>query len=383
MLPWKACAVGDSIEQIDTPSLILDLDAFERNLTQMARLQGRMRLRPHAKSHKCPEIAKAQIAHGAIGICCQKLSEAAVFADAGIQDILVTNQLVGERKLGHVRELAQAIRLGVLVDHAEQVRSLGRVMAGSHRELDVYVEIDVGAGRCGTSVEQSVVLARKIHALDGIRFAGIHAYHGGAQHLRKPHERASAIRFASARARQARDAIESVGMTVPIVTGAGTGTFWHERDSGVYNEIQPGSYIFMDRDYADNEPGVGETRFEHALFVLASVQSRPAPDLAVIDAGLKASSVDSGMPGVYKRTDLQYLKASDEHGVIKLGAPHGQTFGEQVSDATTGHGLQLGDTLMLIPGHCDPTVNLYDEIICVRGGKVQAIWPISARGASL
>ena len=383
MLPWKACTVGDSMEQIDTPSLILDLDAFERNLSHMTRLQGQMRLRPHAKSHKCPEIARAQIAHGAVGICCQKLSEAAVFASAGITDILVTNQLVGERKLRHVRELAQTIRLGVLVDHAEQIRSLGHVMAGSHHELDVYVEIDVGAGRCGTTVEQSVVLARKIHALDGIRFAGIHAYHGGAQHLRKPYERAAAIRFAAARASQARDAIESVGMTVPIITGAGTGTFWHERDSGVYNELQPGSYIFMDRDYADNEPDAGEARFEHALFVLATVQSRPAPDVAVIDAGLKASSVDSGMPAVYKRTDLKYVKASDEHGVIKIGSQHGLSSSAKISDATTGHGLQLGDKLMLIPGHCDPTVNLYDEIICVRGGKVEAIWPISARGASL
>lgn len=382
MLPWKACEVGDPIEQIDTPSLILELDAFERNLARMSREQGSMRLRPHAKSHKCPDIARAQIASGAVGICCQKLSEAAVFAKAGITDILVTNQLVGERKLGHVRALAESIRLGVLVDHEQHVKSLARVMAGSRRELDVYVELDVGAGRCGTSVEQSVVLARMIHALDGIRFAGIHAYHGAAQHLRKPHERAAAIRFAASRASQASAAIEAVGMTVPIITGAGTGTFWHERDSGVYNELQPGSYVFMDRDYADNETGLGETRFEHALFVLATVQSRPAPDVAVVDAGLKASSVDSGMPRVHGRDDLQYIKASDEHGVIRIARSTTRPTGAE-SAGTTGHGPQLGDTLKLIPGHCDPTVNLYDEIICVRAGKVQAIWPILARGASL
>lgn len=380
MLPWKACAVGDPVESIDTPSLVLDLDVFERNLSRMAKEKGRMRLRPHAKSHKCPEIAKAQIRHGAVGICCQKLSEAAVFAQAGITDILVTNQIVGEQKLRHVRELAQTIRLGVLVDHPQQVERLAQVMAGSRNELDVYIELDVGAGRCGTTIEQSVMLARMIHALDGIRFAGLHAYHGAAQHLREPAQRAAAIASASSRAGQARKAIEAVGMSVPIVTGAGTGTFWHERDSGIYDELQPGSYIFMDRDYADNQIGNGDVRFEHALFLLATVQSLPSADVAVVDAGLKASSVDSGMPAISGRPDLKYVKASDEHGVIRTAA---SAMGEPVADQTTGHKLCLGDRLWLIPGHCDPTVNLYDDITCIRDGKVQAIWPVSARGACL
>lgn len=401
MLPWKACETGDSVDAIDTPALILDLDAFERNLRLMAKESASVRLRPHAKSHKCPQIALAQIRLGAVGICCQKLSEAAVFAKAGVNNILVTNQLVGQRKLEHVRDLAESITLGVLVDHAQHVQDLARVMAGCRRELDVYVELDVGAGRCGASIESSVVLARQIHASDGLRFAGLHAYHGAAQHLRKPEERAAAIRHATAIARRAREQIEAVGMTVPVVTGAGTGTFWHERDSGVYNEVQPGSYALMDRDYSDNEPGLADVRFEHALFVLSTVLSRPVRDVAVVDAGLKASSVDSGMPRIWKRNDLQYQKASDEHGVVKIlsggDVSENDVSGGVSVDADPGAGTtadattrpassrepRLGDTLWLIPGHCDPTVNLYDDIICVRQGKVEAIWPVSARGACL
>lgn len=370
MLPWKAGEAGDAIDTVDTPTLILDLDAFERNLSRMTAAQGNMRLRPHAKSHKCPQIAKRQIEMGAVGICCQTLSEAAVFANAGIKDILVTNQLVGKRKLSHVRKLAQSVRLGVLVDHVDQVNALGEVMAGSFTELDVYVELDVGAGRCGCSVETAVMLAREIHAMDGLRFAGLHAYHGSAQHLRSARERSVAIRFAASRARQAVEQIEAVGMAVPVVTGAGTGTFWLERDSGVYHELQPGSYIFMDRDYADNEPGMGDVGFEHALFVLATVQSVPSADVAVVDAGLKALAMDSGMPVVWKRDDLAYERPSDEHGVIR-------------SIDGTAHGLQLGDQIWLVPGHCDPTVNLYDDIVVVRDDHVEDLWPVAARGAGL
>jgi len=372
MLPWKACEIGDPVEAIDTPALLLDLNAFERNLQRMAQAAGHMRLRPHAKSHKCPEIALQQVKHGAVGICCQKLSEAFVFAEAGIKDILVTNQIVGARKLCQVRKLAEQINLGVLVDHISHVRDLAHVMQGSLRELDVYVELDVGAGRCGASCEQAVELARAIHASDGLRFAGIHAYHGAAQHFRTAEQRALAIQFASHRAAQVKAEIEAVGMQVPVITGAGTGTFCIERDSGVYQEIQPGSYIFMDKDYAANELGVKDVKFEHALFVATRVQSRPSPAVAVVDAGLKASSVDSGMPCVWGRDDLVYVKASDEHGVIQVERT-----------GTDNNAPGIGDLLMLVPGHCDPTVNLYDEIICVRHGRVEAIWQVSARGCCL
>lgn len=371
MTPWKAARPGDQLNAIDTPALLLDLDAFERNLERMsAALRGSgVRLRAHAKCHKTPEIALRQVALGAVGICCQKVSEAAVFVEAGIQDVLVTNQVVGIPKLRHLAALARIARMGVLVDHPHQVQALAAAAQAHEVALDVYVEVDVGANRCGVAPgEDAVRLARQIAASPPLRFMGLHCYHGPAQHLRLPQERAAAIASAAAAARSTRTAIEACGIAVERVTGAGTGSFLHERDSGVFNEIQAGSYVFMDRDYGDNQRGENDVAFEHALFVRTTVMSRVSPERAVVDAGLKASSVDSGMPTVWRRADLQYLKASDEHGVLAT------------ADAAA---VSLGDQLMLVPGHCDPTVNLYDELICVRGERVESLWPIAARGALL
>jgi D-serine deaminase-like pyridoxal phosphate-dependent protein len=371
MTPWQAAQPGDAIDDIDTPALILDLDAFEHNLVCMDHaITGRnVRLRPHAKSHKCPEIALRQIARGAAGICCQKLSEAAVFAQAGVADILITNQVVGATKTKYLMELATIARIGVLVDHPSQVHALASAAKARHVALDVYVEVDVGSHRCGVAPgEEAAHLAGLIASSAPLRFAGLHCYHGSAQHLRLPSDRAAAIAAAARLALQAKQEIEAKGINVEIITGAGTGTFIHERDSNVYNELQPGSYIFMDRDYGDNQLGNDDARFEQALFVKTTVMSRPTADRAVVDAGLKASSVDSGMPSVWQRRDLRYLKASDEHGVL----------GTDCADS-----LSLGQQLLLVPGHCDPTVNLYDSLICVRKGKVEALWPIAARGAVL
>ena len=374
MSPWKAAQPGDHLDAVDTPALILDLDAFERNLERMAAaLRGStVRLRPHSKSHKCPQIALRQVALGAVGICCQKVSEAAVFVDAGIQDVLVTNQVLGETKLRHLASLARAARIGVLVDHPQQIEALAAVALAHGVTLDVYVEVNVGANRCGVAPgDDAVQLALQIAASASLRFAGLQCYQGPAQHLRAPAERAAAIAAAAAAARMTQQAIEACCIPVERITGAGTGSFVHERDSGVFNEIQAGSYVFMDRDYGDNQRGDGDIAFEHALFVRTTVMSRTAALHAVVDAGLKASSVDSGMPGVWQRSDLRYVKASDEHGVL---------VNVHAADRAA---LSLGDQLMLVPGHCDPTVNLYDELVCVRGKRVEAIWPISARGALL
>jgi D-serine deaminase-like pyridoxal phosphate-dependent protein len=371
MSPWSAAQTGDPIASVDTPALVLDLDAFERNLKRMAdAVKGRkVRLRPHAKSHKCPQIALRQIALGAVGICCQKVSEAAVFVQAGVTDILITNQIVGATKIRRLMELAGAARIGVLVDHPSQIQALAAAARTSGKSVDVYIEVDVGAHRCGAAPgEEAARLAELVVAGPPLRFAGLHCYHGAAQHLRTPQERAAAIRNASELALLTKNLIEARGIAVDIVTGAGTGTFILERDSGVYNELQAGSYVFMDRDYGDNLRGENDISFEHSLFVLTTVMSRPAAERAIVDAGLKASSVDSGMPSVWQRGDLKYLKASDEHGVL----------------ATAGaSAVNLGEQLMLVPGHCDPTVNLYDSLVCLRRGRVEAVWPIAARGAVL
>lgn len=372
MSPWKAAKSGDLVDDIDTPALVLDLNAFERNLARMAQaLKGSgVRLRAHAKSHKTPDVALRQIELGAAGICCQKVSEAAVFVDAGVEDVLVTNQIVGHAKLRHLATLAGKARVGVLVDHERQVRALSEIMRSECVTLDVYVEVDVGSNRCGVAPgNEAVRLAQAITAeAPCLRFMGLHCYHGLAQRLRTPLARAAAISEAVDAARFTQESIESCGIKVERVTGAGTGSFLHERDSGVFNEIQAGTYAFMDRDYADNQRGENDVVFEHALFILTTVMSRVVSERAVVDAGHKAASIDSGMPGVWQYPGLRYVKASDDHGILA------------VDDVTE---VSLGDKLMLLPGNCDPTMNLYDDLICIRDRRVETIWPISARGTLL
>lgn len=367
--------IGMRLEEVDTPALILDLDAFETNLKRLADAVGqRVRVRAHAKTHKCPEIGKRQIAAGAVGVCCQKVSEAEAMVEGGIADVLVSNEIVGARKLERLAALAKRARIGVCVDHADNVRDLQAAAQRAGATVETYIELEVGMRRCGVAPgEPALALARTIAASPNLRFAGIHAYHGRAQHIRSVEERRAVIANSYLRVKNTRTLLESSGVACPSVTGAGSGTFMFEVELGGWDEIQPGSYIFMDRDYARNEWAPPMPRFEHALFVLATVMSRPGPDLAVVDAGLKASSVDSGMPGVWQRPGLTYTHASDEHGWVEIAG------GENAAAAAPG----LGDKLLLVPGHCDPTVNLYDWYVCVREGVVEALWPITARGAVL
>jgi D-serine deaminase-like pyridoxal phosphate-dependent protein len=358
-------SVGQPLAEVDTPALVLELDAFEANLATLARaVKGRaVRVRAHAKTHKCPEIARRQIAAGAVGVCCQKVSEAEALVDGGIGDVLVSNEVVGTAKLERLAALSRRARIGVCVDDASNVRAI----AASGADVDVYVEIDVGMGRCGVAPgEPALALAREIGSV-ALRFAGLQAYHGRAQHVRSMEERAALIESAKQKVLLTRSLLERAGIACPTVTGAGSGSFMFEVGSGAWDEIQPGSYVFMDVDYARNQWAAPLPRFEHALFVLSTVMSRPAPDVAIVDAGLKASSVDSGMPMVWEHPGLAYKSASDEHGRIEIAAGAAAP--------------ALGEKLLLVPGHCDPTVNLYDWYVCVRGGVVEALWPITARGA--
>ena len=361
---------GDSVDDIDTPALIADLDVFERNLDLMANaVRGAgVVLRPHAKAHKCPDIAHAQIERGAVGICCQKVGEAEAFIAAGIRDVLVTNEIVGSAKLGRLAQMAKRAVVAVLADDAANVRHIGAAARAAGVSIDVLVEIDVGANRCGTLPgAPAVAIAQVIARTPGLSFRGVHAYHGAAQHLRTPEERRAAIARASEFAGETKAAIEAAGVPCPTITGAGTGTWQHERDSGVYTEIQPGSYIFMDADYERNALAPDQHHFEQSLFVLATVMSAPVRERAVVDAGLKAFAFDSGPPVVYGARGLTYVKASDEHGVLAVAPDIGPPL--------------IGDRLWLVPGHCDPTVNLYDWIVGVRGTRVECLWSVAARGA--
>ena len=362
---------GMTLAEVDTPALLLDLDAFERNLDRLdeSLAKTKIRVRPHAKSHKCPEIALRQMARGAIGVCCQKVSEAEAMVEGGVMNVLIANEVIGAPKLARLAGLAKRARVSVCVDNEQNIADLDAAARTAGTKIDVLIEVNVGANRCGVEPGQPAVdLARRIVSAKHLRFAGLHAYQGAAQHARTPAERKAAIGKAVQYVRDTMDALQVRGFKPEIITGAGTGTYLLEAASGVYNEIQPGSYIFMDADYNRNlgDDGRPARNFEQSLYVWTTVMSHANAERAVVDAGLKALSVDSGMPLVADLPGVEFLKASDEHGVLKL--PQGSQ-------------LQVGDKIRLIPGHCDPTVNLYDWIVGMRSDKVECLWPVTARGA--
>jgi D-serine deaminase-like pyridoxal phosphate-dependent protein len=360
------------LSEIDTPALLLDLDAFERNLNRMAGAAAgySVRLRPHAKTHKCPIIALRQMALGAVGVCCQKVSEAEAMVYGGVSDVLVSNQVVGFSKLRRLAALNRLAKVAICVDDATNVRDLSKVATEFSVELAVYVELNVGSDRCGVEAGDPVLdLARAIEASPGLKFTGLQAYQGRAQHIRDYGERRSAIESAVERINRSIEALKGDGIPCPVVTGAGTGSYEFEAQSEVYTELQAGSYIFMDADYARNYDSDGKpvTFFEHSLFVYATVMSQPNQSWMVLDTGLKALSVDCGMPTVVGYSGIEFTRASDEHGKLEITDP----------DCP----IRLGDKIKLIPGHCDPTVNLYDWYVGIRNNRVEALWPITARGA--
>ncbi|WP_207538345.1 DSD1 family PLP-dependent enzyme [Sabulicella rubraurantiaca] len=354
-------------EEVDTPALLLDLDAFEHNLDTMAALLAEhpVKLRAHAKTHKSPVIARLQMERGAIGQCVQKVAEAEVLAWGGIPDVMVTNQIWGVRKLARLMGLARISRVSVCADDAAQVAAIEAAAEVAGVRIPVLVEIDVGAARCGVEPgPPAVELAERIAASRHLQFGGLQAYHGSAQHIRSPEQRAETIRGAADAARRTVEQLRQRGLDCPVVGGAGTGTFRHEAASGVYTEIQAGSYAFMDADYARNEEA---PPFRHALFVLATVMSAAQPHIAVVDAGHKAIPTDSGLPLVWERPGVTYAGASDEHGKLTVEDPSLRP--------------RLGEKLRLVPGHCDPTVDRFDWYVGVRKGRVEALWPVAARGA--
>lgn len=365
--------IGDLVADIDTPALVVDLDAFEGNLKKLAdfaKASG-VKLRPHAKTHKCPAIALKQIALGASGQCCQKVGEAEVLVRGGVKDVLVSNQIVGVHKMRRMAALAKDATITVCFDNAEMVTATGKVAQEFGVTLGALVEIELGMQRCGVMPGEPILtLAKQIMATPGLKFRGLQAYYGTAQHLPTYDERKAAIQRAAEAVRLTLDLLKKNGIACELVTGAGTGTYENEATSGLWNELQAGSYVFMDTDYA-RIGGKNSNRFqdfEHSLFVLATVMSVSNPGFAIVDAGLKSYSAEKGPPWVHGLEDVEQVGISDEHGKLKLG-PRAKK-------------LNLGDKVMLIPGHCDPTVNLHDWYVGIRGGRVEQLWPIAARGAS-
>jgi D-serine deaminase-like pyridoxal phosphate-dependent protein len=328
-----------------------------------------VKLRAHAKTHKSPVIAKLQMARGAVGQCVQKTTEAEVLAWGGIPDILISNEVVGATKLARACALARITNIAICADDPAQVDAIAAAAADAAIRMTVLVEIDVGAARCGVQPgPEAVALAQRIAASRHLRFGGLQAYQGSAQHKRTIEERRTLIDRAIDASRRTVEQLRQQGLDCPIVGGAGTGTFQLEAASGIYTEMQAGSYVFMDADYARNLDAAGApvSTFRHALFVLGTVMSAPRRGLAVLDVGHKAVAVDSGLPALWQRPDIRYVSASDEHGKLDVG-----------SEAEMP---KLGEKLRLVPGHCDPTVDKFDWYVGVRNGRVECLWPVAARG---
>ncbi len=365
--------VGMDEADIQTPCLILDLDALERNIKKMGDYAKahNMRHRSHGKMHKSVDVQKLQEElGGAVGICSQKVSEAEVFVRGGIKDVLVSNQVRNPAKIDRLAKLPKlGANITVCIDDVDNVAELSEAAVRNGTELNCYIEIDCGAGRCGVTTTEAVVeIAKAIDAAENLKFTGIQAYQGAMQHMDSYTDRKAKTQAAIDQVKDAVDALTEIGLKPEFVSGGGTGSYYFESNSGVYNELQCGSYAFMDADYGRilDEDGkrIDAGEWENALFLLTSVMSHAKADKAIVDAGLKAQSVDSGLPFIYGRDDVEYVKCSDEHGVVS--DPNGV--------------LKINEKLKLVPGHCDPTCNIHDYYVGVRNGKVEALWPVSARG---
>ena len=380
--------LGQPVEVLDTPALVVDLDAANRNLQRMAGFVERrgLRLRPHAKMHKSVDFARLQMQAGAVGLCTQTVAEAEALADGGLTDLYISNQLLSPAKLARVARLAERLqasegRLALAVDSREGIERLARAMAAVDAHIDVFVEVDIGQGRCGVAPGAPAVdlvqhLVQCIREGAPLRYAGLHAYHGAAQHLRSVPRRQAEIGAAVTRLSQTLELLRAADLAPDCVTGAGTGTFVHEAASGLWTELQPGSFLFMDADYLRNEHDAAQPRFEPALFVKSQVIS-VSRGHAVCDAGHKAHAIDSGLPEVMAlpgQPRLTVGNGGDEHAMLY-----------PMAEADGLPGLPgLGDTVWLIPGHCDPTINLHACMFAVSGGlasgRIEAVVPVLARG---
>jgi len=360
--------------RLNTPSLVLDLDLLDENIARMARFcaERKIALRPHAKTHKSIHIARRQLKAGAIGICCAKLGEAEILAAGGIPSILVTSPVVsaeGCRRLGELNRLCPD--LIVVTDSIGNARDLAAAGAASGRPLKVLVDLDVGQHRTGIAPgDGALALARAIAAAPDLSLAGIQGYAGHLMHLHGRREREARTLAAMEMLAGMRAALEAQGLACPIVTGGGTGTFDLDPRAAVLTDLQAGSYLFMDAQYAEVwEADRERVPFATSLFVQTMVISANVPGIATTDAGLKAFATDAGPPRIVGGAPegTRYVLGSDEQGRLEL---------------PSGNALEPGAMLTCAVPHCDPTVNLYDHYHVVRGDDLIDIWPVDARGRS-
>jgi D-serine deaminase-like pyridoxal phosphate-dependent protein len=356
---------GTPVPDLDTPVLLLDLDALQRNIARMARFfaDKPAALRPHAKTHKCPQIALRQLKAGAIGITCAKVGEAEVMAQAGIRDILIANQVVGPLKIDRLTDLASSCDLIVAVDDPANVHALAQACQAKGVSLRVLVEVDMGMHRCGVQPGDAALrLAGQVCDAPNLQFAGLLGYEGHLVMVADPQQRANKVRQAMIPLQETCQLLRNAGLPTEIVSGGGTGTYDVTGTCPPITEVEAGSYVLMDATYHKVRP-----EFEIALTVLSTVVSRPAPDRLVVDAGIKSMTQEFGRPQPLGVEGASIRKLSEEHGILELadpGAVH----------------LRPGDKVRLIPSHCCTTVNLHDTLYVVQDNALVDCWPIAARG---
>jgi len=358
--------IGCPVEELDTPALCIDLDVLEANIRKMAGLceQHGKHWRPHSKGHKSPQIARMQVEAGALGVTCAKLGEAEVMAEGGIRDLLIANQIVGPRKLERLLQLSQVADPIVAVDDEAQVDALAEAAAEFGARPRVLIEVDVGMQRAGVSPgKTSLRLAQRIERWPALRMAGLMGYEGHLLTLPDPQQKEQQIHACMAELTATRDRLLAAGIDCPIISAGGTGSWKYTIRADAVTELQAGGLIFMDAFYRQV---CQVEEFDFALTLLTTVVSRPAPDRAIIDAGQKTHHAALCAPIFLDRESLELVQLSAEHGKLNVGPDD--------------RDLRVGDRLTLIPGYSDFTSFLHNEFYATRGGRLEAIWPLEARG---
>lgn len=352
------------VEQLQTPALIVDLDRLEENIATMNRLTAPSgaAMRPHYKTNKCTAIAHMQLAAGAKGITCSKLSEARDVVEAGVEDVLIANQIVDPAKLAQVAALANCCRLTIAVDNYENVQALERAAAAQNATIHCLVEYEIGMGRCGVSSREALwILAKAITESPHLVFEGIQAYAGHMSHEPSPQVRAEHAAAIEQQLRSAKAYLQSKGIAVKEISGCSTASVAdHVMPDTVYTEFQCGSYVFMDAAYRPVEG----LPFQNSLFVVTTVMSKGNGKI-ITDAGMKTLSTDQTLP-LFVGYENIAPEMSEEHCALPI----------------QDENVKLGQRLLVIPGHCCTTVNLFDHVYFVRGGKVVDKVPVTSRGGA-
>jgi D-serine deaminase-like pyridoxal phosphate-dependent protein len=362
--------IGRPISEVDTPALVVDADAMEKNIKDMAAYFAKAPavLRPHAKTHKSPIVALKQIEAGAIGATCAKLGEAEALMRGGVKDILIANEIIGKRKIARLVGLARHCNIAVAVDNEPNAREISDAAVAAGSTVRILVEVNIGMNRCGVEPgKDAIELVKKVKNLPGLSFFGFQAYEGHLIMYGTRQEREEAVRASFDPLLETRKQAEAEGIDVPVISGGGTGTYDITSQIDGVDEVQAGSYVFMDAKYKTVD-GPGD-KFAPAIYLWSTVVSRPSTDRAILDIGLKTATPEMGMPAFLDFKGATVDKMSEEHGISTLTD----------SDARQ---LKIGDQVRIQPGHVCTTVNLHDNYVVVRNGVVEAVWDVAGRGRS-